>query len=470
MAYDFGLPVEIGTGNNGVYSQTLCGSQASKDNVPSWTAEAAGKPFVVMEDPKTKKRIGFNKYHLARGLLLLGRAGAGKTNVDQILVSAIIRTMEEGSILFINDTKGDYFEEHGHSLLGNQMLLLGSGQVYKEITKFWNMFAEVMPRGRDGRLVYTEETDIEVMELCAQLFEGMKSETQPVFPAMAKQILAAMMIYYIRKHWYTSPWKLNNKDFLAFMLRLTADAMKEILEEEGMEDYRSTINYIHGGKSGNQSQGVLSYVNTILREVFIGPFAGADPNREFSVRELFEGNQKKVFFLEYDLVRGETLAPVYTLLIDLFLKHGLGGRLKKRKDFYLVIDEWAVLKSRLKHMSDALAFGRSQGLKVCAGLQNISAIESIYGEAEAKNILAGFQNIIGFNVTDQASRQFLAERSGKNYVNYSFSAQNANLNTQKESYGIPEWEIQRLACGEAMVKMADEEPFIFTFPAYQGKG
>ena len=118
-------------------------------------------------------------------------------------------------------------------------------------------------------------------------------------------------------------------------------------------------------------------------------------------------------------------------------------------------------------MSNMLSFGRSQGVKQIFGLQNISAIEAIYGEAEFKNIMAGFQSVIGFNVTDHASKQFLAERSGQNYVNYSFTAQNNNLNTQREGYCVEPWDIQKLKCGQAAVMLADEKPFLFTFPEYK---
>lgn len=464
MAYSFGDGTKVSNSSDEVYTKVLCGNQVRDNSVPETEPE---RVFLTIKEPRTGKRLGFDKYHLARGILLLGRAGSGKTNVSNMFVGKILDTLEEGDIVFINDTKGDYFEEHVHQIPAEEVCVVGSGQVYREITKYWNIFAELMPRGNDGKLVYTVDSDVDAMEISAQLFDGMKSETQPIFPAMAKQILAAMLVYFMRKYWRTNQRMLNNKQFLKFMLKLTADDMKEILEEQGMEDYRSTINYISGGKSGNQSQGVLSYVNAILREVFIGPFAEADPAREFAVREIFDARKKIVIFLEYDLMRGETLAPLYCVLIDLLLKYGLGGREKKRRNVYLVVDEWAVLKSRMKHMSNMLSFGRSQGVKQIFGLQNISAIEAIYGEAEFKNIMAGFQSVIGFNVTDHASKQFLAERSGQNYVNYSFTAQNNNLNTQREGYCVEPWDIQKLKCGQAAVMLADEKPFLFTFPEYK---
>ena len=78
--------------------------------------------------------------------------------------------------------------------------IIGNGEAYRRITSYHNIFAEVMPRGNDGKLVYTPESDEDVLELCGQLFQPMKSETQPIFPAMAEQVVAAVrnhMPYFI---------------------------------------------------------------------------------------------------------------------------------------------------------------------------------------------------------------------------------------------------------------------------------
>lgn len=74
-------------------------------------------------------------------------------------------------------------------------VVIGNGEEYRRITSYHNIFAEVMPRGDDGRLVYTPESDEDALEICEQLFQSMQSETQPIFPAMAEQVVAAVMIF-----------------------------------------------------------------------------------------------------------------------------------------------------------------------------------------------------------------------------------------------------------------------------------
>ena len=46
------------------------------------------------------------------------------------------------------------------------------------------------------------------------------------------------------------------------------------------------------------------------------------------MREVVYGSRKKVLFIEYDLQRGNVLAPMYGMLIDRALAYALGGREK----------------------------------------------------------------------------------------------------------------------------------------------
>ena len=157
--------------------------------------------------------------------------------------------------------------------------------------------------------------------------------------------------------------------------------------------------------------------------MFVGPFAESNPEKEFSMREIVTAPQKKVVFIEYDLKRGEALAPIYGVLIDRALANALGGRQEKRNNVYVILDEMLLLTQKLNHLSNAMNFGRSQGVKILCGLQNFSGAVDIYGEYGAKRMLSTFQNLIAFRVSDFDTRQFISNRFGLNYQNHSFSAQ-----------------------------------------------
>lgn len=291
----------------------------------------------------------------------------------------------------------------------------------------------------------------------------MQSESQPIFPAMAEQIVAGLLIYFMRRYWMSEPEKLNNEAFIRFVTASTNAELKAVFELDYMKDYRNCISYIAG--TNNQTQGVSSYIGTVLRELFIGPFAKHDPGREFSMREVVDAADRKVVFVEYDLRRGKTLAPMYGLLMDSALANALGGRNTARNNVYFIWDEMLLLP-KLTHFSDGLNFGRSQGVKILCGLQNFSSLADIYEEIGAKRVLSSFQNIVAFHNADYDTRCFLMNRFGANYQNLSFSSQQSNIHTQREGHTVEDNDILSLGLGEAIVSLKNEAPFFFRMPRY----
>lgn len=291
----------------------------------------------------------------------------------------------------------------------------------------------------------------------------MNSETQPIFPAMAEQVVTAVIIYYMRTYWRSEQSKLNNQELIRFFTHSTNEDLKKILGLDYMADQRNCIDYI--SNKGNQTQGVNSYIGSMLKKMFVGPFARADPSREFSMREIMGGGKKKVVFIEYDLRKGQLLAPMYSILIDRALANGLGGRQKVKSNKYFLLDEMLLLP-KLQHLSDGLNFGRSQGVKVMCGLQNTAGLQEQYGEAGAKNILSSFQNMMAFRINDFDTRQFVINRLGENYQNFSLSAQQENLNIQRAGHTVEDWNLLKMKNGEAVVSLAGEAPFLFAMPLY----
>lgn len=468
MTYDFGQK-RIGTGsdqkiNNGMYTKTILGQSIEDTPVPVWTADRSRNPFVAFQNPKTQKLFGINKDMLAYGLIAIGAPGTGKTNFLNMTLDRMLVTMQPTDIIIIFDTKGDYLETFGSRIPDSDKIVIGNGEAYRRVTFYHNIFAEVMPRGKDGKLVYTPESDEDALNLCEQLFQSMNSETQPIFPTMAEQVVAAVMVYFMRTYWRKDQSKLNNKEFINFFTHSTNDELKKVFELEYMSDQHSCIDYISG--KGNQTQGVNSYVGSVLKKMFVGPFAQADPAREFSMRDIIYSGKKKVVFIEYDLCKGKLLAPMYGLLIDRAFANALGGRQKTKINKYFLLDEMLLLP-KIEHMCDSLNFGRSLGVKVMCGLQNICGLEEQYGEAGAKNILSSFQNMIAFRTNDYDTRQFVINRLGENYQNFSLSVQQENLNIQREGHTVEDWNLLKLKNGEAVISLVEGDVFLFTMPLYR---
>lgn len=185
------------------------------------------------------------------------------------------------------------------------------------------------------------------------------------------------------------------------------------------------------------------------------------------MREVVDAADRKVVFVEYDLRRGKTLAPMYGLLMDSALANALGGRNTARNNVYFIWDEMLLLPpNKLTHFSDGLNFGRSQGVKILCGLQNFSSLADIYEEIGAKSVLSSFQNIVAFHNADYDTRCFLMNRFGVNYQNLSFSSQQSNIHTQREGHTVEDNDILSLGLGEAIVSLKNEAPFFFRMPRY----
>lgn len=469
MAYDFGQRrIEASSDqekNDAVYPKTILGQSIKDNQVPEWTADRSHSPFVLFKDPNTHKVFGLNRDMLAYGVLVLGAPGTGKTNFFYTILDPMLATMQETDIFFIFDTKGDYLETFGSRIPDSMKVIVGIGEAYRNITSYHNIFAEIMPRGNDGMLIYLQkESDEYALEICHHLFKFLQSETQPVFPAMSEQVTAAIMIYFMRTYTCSDQSKLNNREFIRFYSHCTNEDLKRLLSLDYMADQRSCIDYISG--KGNQTQGVNSYIGSMLKKMFVGPFAQSNPAREFSMREIVCRGQKKVVFIEYDLLKGQLIAPMYAILFDRALANALGGRQQVRTNKYFLLDEMLLLQ-KLDHLSDSLNFGRSLGVRMMCGLQNICGLEEQYGEAGAKNILASFQNIVAFRSNDYDTRQFVINRLGENYQNFSFSAQQSNINIQRAGHTVEDWDLLNLKNGDAVVSLASEKPFMFTMPIYE---
>ena len=179
-------------------------------------------------------------------------------------------------------------------------------------------------------------------------------------------------------------------------------------------------------------------------------------------RKFFDEKGKRIVFVEYDMSVGETLGPMYRLMFDLALKEALGGRRSKRGNTYLIIDEFKLLPD-LMNIDDALNFGRSLGVKVCAGLQSINQLYDIYGEDRGKVLAAGFMNSFCFQTWDLDSRKFIMSRFGETYEELIYHTPTRTVPSQRSGHVVEDWDILKLEVGQAFINLVGYEPFKFHF-------
>lgn len=434
--------------------QVIHGTSCLKNGVPE-----TDKPIVTFQGISyvgKNRSFSLDKDMLSKHLLLLGGSGCGKTTTFFYLLNDIRSVMNKNDVLIVFDTKGEFYEKFGKP----EDVVIGNGKQFYSISSTWNIFDEILADGWTERCI-----TMNAREISSDLFADRGSETQPFFCNAARDIFYAILVHFIRQAMFApEKWMkyLNNADLLNAIRSFTAENYLNIFN--AYPDFRYMKSYIGDGKS-NQALGVFGELNSMIAEYFVGILAEHRPEKSAAMRKLVREKGGRAIFLEYDLSIGETLTPMYRLLFDQALKEALGRSTgnKEMGDVYLAADEFKLLP-KLRHIDDALNFGRGLGVRVIAGIQSIDQLYDIYGEDKGNVIAGGFGSIFAYHTNDRSSREYISRRFGKNFVDETFNNINGGtVSNSREGNSVEEWDQMELGLGQAVIGLGYNAPFLFQF-------
>lgn len=394
---------------------------------------------------------------LGRHILVVGGTGTGKTNLFFHCTKKLKAQMTPDDVMIIFDTKGDYYREFFNT---SRDLVIGCSPEYRSKSERWNIFCEILADGSDD-----ESVIINAQEICRGVFADSLQKTKDIFfPNAARALMAAIIINTIRLRGIgrISLDKLTNSNLRRVLNESDAEDLSDILRQE--RDTLSKVQYIAG--ESEQAQGVLSELYSTAGDLLVSVF-GEEGN--FSVRNFVRSRGGRALFVEYDLSAGDTLAPVYSVLMDLAFKEVLGRTASNaRGRVYVILDEMKLLPY-LRHLENGINFGRGMGLRIIAGLQSIGQLESVYRDnpAAARSIIAGFSSVIAFRPSDPETRSYIRELHGKKIILEQYEDLSSRLNNIRIEGNVAEdWDILSLERGEAVVSLAGNAPFRFKFERY----
>ncbi|MDR0474166.1 MAG: type IV secretion system DNA-binding domain-containing protein [Treponema sp.] len=436
-----------------ISTRLLYGNTVSQNTPPAHQAAGAkvkltgtytGKPSAFTLDNDT----------LSKHTMLIGGTGCGKTTLFYHFVSQIKRNMTKDDVMIIFDSKGDFYSKFYSK---SNDLVIGNSRQYSADSEHWNIYKEILADGWEDR-----DFIINTQEVCKSFFEERtKNTTNAFFPNAARDLLAAIITAFIREGKKDPALKKEffyNEKLKEFLDLSDPKMIMDLLADS--PDANAVMSYISGDNA--QSQGVLSEMYSVMREIFIGVFAGKG---SFSMREFVRNKGNKTLFIEYDLSIGSMLIPVYRLMFDLALKEAL-GRNKPQGSVYLICDEFKLLP-HLRHIDDGVNFGRSLGVKVFAGVQSIEQLYEIYGQSRGRNIAAGFSSVYAFRSNDAATRDFISGLFGKNIVLEKYQRlDNQIVEEKRNGQTVEDWDLNTLKIGEAIVGLPFSQPFRFYFDMY----
>gem|GEM_PF-5367640 len=133
-----------------------------------------------------------NNTDLSKHTMLIGGTGCGKTTLFYHFVSQIKKNMSKDDVMIIFDSKGDFYNKF---YAKNTDLVIGNSKQYSSQSELWNNYKEILADG-------WEEHDfiINTQEICKSFFEERtKNTTNAFFPNAARDLLAAIIIAFIRE-------------------------------------------------------------------------------------------------------------------------------------------------------------------------------------------------------------------------------------------------------------------------------
>lgn len=385
--------------------------------------------------------IRLGPHLLSRHLLMMGAIGSGKSNTMYHAVQAIRKTLTPQDSIVFFDAKGDYLKEFGQA--GDTVLSPKPGMA----TERWNLYEEI-------RASPVAERDQTVREIAASMFQHLIEHSQsPVFPSGARDILYALLTAHTR-----TDQRWDNAKLRDFISRSPIPALRQTLEAH--DDLHWVLSYMMSDK-GSTTQSYVSPLYQAVQELLAGEFGQTG---QFSMRRFVQQGEGRVLFLEYDLANANVLAPIYSLLLDLAMKEMLGRQASNSpRHTYFILDELPLVPP-LKYLENALNFGRSLGVRILAGIQNASQVETQYGASAAQSLLAGFGTVMAFRLFDEASRTIIQQRHGFHKVGVGFSSSNATkgvVDQLVDGRVIEDWDISALETGMAVVSLPTGDPFVF---------
>lgn len=388
----------------------------------------------------------FNRRLLSSHMLAIGSIGSGKTNLLYHIVKSVVENVTDKDLIVFFDSKGDFlrrFHRIGDYVIGNAQQYSGYN-----LAK-WNIYRELNNAGSISR-------EDAIREIATSLFKKrMDTAKDPTFASGARDIFASI----IEAQFRNGETDMNNAALRKKIRSIDIKAIKEMVDRH--QDLNWINIYMHNEASAT-TQSFLSPLGSVINDVFSAHFAEAG---NFSIRDALSRRGGKSVFLEYDIVNSNLLDSVYTVLLDLASKDALGNEVEGR-NVYFVLDEFPLIP-KLNYIDNLLNFGRSRGIRVIAGIQNINQVRNAYGDSLGTSILSGFSTYVAFRLFDEESRKFFTERHGQNRklvrLPFSDSTQSGRQEYER-GFVIEDWDMVSLQNGECIVSLPNSNPYLF-YPA-----
>lgn len=409
---------------------------------------------------------------IEKGLLFLGGAGQGKTNVMMKVSSDLLQRADVHDLVIFFDVKGDYYNT-----------FFQSGDMYLSPTEddfIWNIFEDFKDLEAGAGLEYR------IRETIEYLFAGMQSEKEPFWTNGAKMILYCLILYMIMDADVEGDDKhLNHADLCS----LIDGELKERIDlYDCYDNYRNILNSNVKFKSAGMflpppevgtamGYGIITEILAMKNKLLVGNFgskirrSGQRYISAASLPKLFDADREdlRVFFLRYNQRYQDVCAPIYRCFVDMVIASYLKSINKFKGKLYLILGELAVLP-KLRRLHQGLTLGRQYGIRIIAGLQEAEQMRQNYRDNQhlANVIMGGFQSMVVFKC-DAETMDFAKRKFGNALVQRAYTKAGGSMGYTEPVLvsSAEDYDFLSLERGDAIVKIWNALPYKTHFPLYK---
>lgn len=335
----------------------------------------------------TKQRIPFPYLEENRSILIIGKAGGGKT---QAIFDFLLQILKFNETMIIYDRKPDFWNRFYDE---NEDYLFYPKD---ERTLYWNLFDDIKDE---------DDIDFAVNSIVPVNLEA----KDPFWDNASRDILKVVFLKVLEFE------KPSNKTLIDF-LRINSTA-EELFEELNEIAVNNGINLEYYLQSKNTTASIMStfsaHTNKLLRKEFY--YTQGD----FSVTDFIENidtkNKGKKLFLVQTSNESGAYQVYFRLMIDLLMRDIKGLLNNPSRRIWTFLDEFQSL-GKLKEIEEALAEGRSKGLAILLGTQSLAKVEEIYGKLLMRSLFQLLSTKIVLQYDEPDGAKFIAEFFGEQEV------------------------------------------------------
>jgi len=333
------------------------------------------------------KKILFPYLEENRSILIIGKAGAGKT---QAIFDFLLQILKFNETMIIYDRKPDFWNRFYNE--DEDFLFYPKD----ERTLCWNMFDDIKDE---------DDIDFAIKSIIPVNLEV----KDPFWDNASRDILKVVFLKILT---FNNP---SNKTLIDFLrINSTADELFEELNEIAVNNGVNLEYYL---QSKNTTASIMStfsaHTNKLLRKEFYYD------NGNFNVNDFISNvdtvNKGKKLFLVQTSNESGAYEVYFRLMIDLLMRDIKGLLNNPTRRIWTFLDEFQSL-GKLKEIEEGLAEGRSKGLSILLGTQSLAKVEEIYGKLLMRSLFQLLSTKIVLQYDEPDGAKFIADFFGEQEV------------------------------------------------------